>query len=336
MSTEKRKSKKETAKAAAEEKKAVYGPSVLALAQGELKISTKISNLPDRFKISADKARLEFNECMNRQGPDCLLIRQSDQVWFTIYRKTKEATEHRVVYNRNGVKPVEMTGCTIKDVFVIKGPDRFDMRIVCEEPASPEKRKAEEETAPQAEKKAKESEEEEEEEEEEEKEEEKEEGEEDSGEDSDGSSNWSDFWNNSTHTYWDRLKTVYKRAKDFKAKQFPLVKAAITKIDDFEVPWNKTLNVTRERNCTSDDCHPDNRYPVWAFELLSCFTNDGHIDCSVNVTYEPIEGVVYLHADRSCEAKFRVRNSNWFYKLKEKLTEMHDAGNGLTVKDPRE
>lgn len=70
---------------------------------------------------------------------------------------------------------------------------------------------------------------------------------------------------------------------------------------------------------------------MWALELFSCFTKDGCVDCSVQATYEPIQGKVYLHWDRSCEGDFAVSHVDWTDKFREELERIHKDGKGLAL-----
>ncbi len=137
-----------------------------------------------------------------------------------------------------------------------------------------------------------------------------------------------------TTTFWSRLESAHKTAMAFEDKEFPRVKR-IAPINGFKLPWNDTLLVTRERHCTSDDCHTENEYPVWALELLSCFTKKGDTNCAVQITYEPIEKVVYLHWDCHVRAKFNVLEHVWVELLDKKLREIGKEGQGFTSIDPR-
>jgi hypothetical protein len=137
-----------------------------------------------------------------------------------------------------------------------------------------------------------------------------------------------------TTTFWSQLESAHKTAMAFEDKEFPRVKK-IANINGFKLPWNDTLLVTRERHCTDDACHTDNEYPVLALELLKCFTKKGEINCSVHITYEPIEKVVYLHWDRYVRAKFNVLEHVWVELLDKKLREVGKEGQGFTLTDPR-
>lgn len=137
-----------------------------------------------------------------------------------------------------------------------------------------------------------------------------------------------------TTTFWSQLESAHKTAMAFENKEFPRVKRIAT-INGFKLPWNDTLLVTRERHCTDDGCHTDNDYPVWALELLKCFTKKGEINCSVQITYEPMEKVVYLHWDCYVRAKFNVLEHVWVELLEKELREIDKKGRGFTLIDPR-
>ena len=137
-----------------------------------------------------------------------------------------------------------------------------------------------------------------------------------------------------TTTFWARLESAHQTAMAFENKEFPRVKR-IASINGFKLPWNDTLLVTRERHCTDDGCHTDNEYPVWALELLKCFTKKGEINCSVHITYEPMEKVVYLHWDCYVRAKFNVLEHVWVELLEKELREVGKEGQGFTLTDPR-
>lgn len=113
----------------------VSSPSILWKSKLHLSIT---SNLPLRYKVPRRPDRIEFNECMNPIGPDSLTIYpnkndpKSKPVWLTIYRKTDEAKEHRVIFKRKGSKPVEMVGYTEGSVFIVKGPGLFEMKLTTE------------------------------------------------------------------------------------------------------------------------------------------------------------------------------------------------------------
>lgn len=138
-----------------------------------------------------------------------------------------------------------------------------------------------------------------------------------------------------TITFFTRLETAHKTAEAFEEKEFPRVKE-IAAIDGFALPWNEDLLVTRERHCASDDCHTDNAYPVWALELLKCFTKGGAFDCSVQITYEPIERMIYLHWDRFVMGKYNALDHCWVQELEQELRRVAKKGKGFTLVDPRQ
>lgn len=138
-----------------------------------------------------------------------------------------------------------------------------------------------------------------------------------------------------TSTYWTQLETAHKTAQEFEKKEFPRVKRIIT-IGGFILPWNEDLLVTRDRRCTSDDCHTDNDYPGWGLELLKCFTKGGAFDCTVQVTYEPIERMIYLHWDRCVMGKYKALDHCWVQELEQELKRIAKRGKGFTSVDPRQ
>lgn len=138
-----------------------------------------------------------------------------------------------------------------------------------------------------------------------------------------------------TIAFFTQLETAHKTATAFEEKEFPRAKRIIT-IGGFILPWHEDLLVTRERRCTGDDCNTVNDYPGWGLELLKCFTKGGAFDCTVQVTYEPIERMIYLHWDRFVMGKYNALDHCWVQELEQELRRVAKKGKGFTLVDPRQ
>lgn len=122
-----------------------------------------------------------------------------------------------------------------------------------------------------------------------------------------------------TIQYWKLFETAYDDALEFEAKQFPLIKQKLSKIGDFKLPWNEQLVMTQERHCCTDECDTANAYPVWALELLGCFTNGGAVNRVFQMTYEPISRFVFIHHDAHFYCKVDVTDDDWIEQLEDAL-----------------
>ena len=122
-----------------------------------------------------------------------------------------------------------------------------------------------------------------------------------------------------TSNFWDHLETVKNRTVNFENVIFNVIKTNIVEVKGYILKWNVFLVLSDERNCSHTDCDRENEFPLYTLEMFEGYAKGGINDGRVQVTYDPIYGIVYVFWDRSLVLKINSAQSNLISKLKETL-----------------